>query len=174
MVALDAAARAGGEQLRPALEKERGARPAGHDAHQIGRVALGSPRSHGAEPSARHRLEDPQAQVVGEANLRQVVALGQVVEREEVDEREVAQHVDDRAPGVGLAHGARPRVVDLDALEEATVDPGEERVRLVRGERTPLAAAVGTAPVRLHLPWNTRCAIEATFFEESGVTPVCA
>ena len=63
------------------------------------------------------------------------MALGQVVEREEVDERQVAQDVDDGAARVGLAHGARPRLVDLDALEEALVEPRQQRVGVVRDER---------------------------------------
>ncbi len=164
------------EQLRALLEEERRAGPAGNGAHEVGGVAVHGARAQRVEPAAPHRLEDPEPQLVGEPDLRQVVALGQVVEREEVDGGEVAQDVDDRAARVGVANRAGPRVVDLDALEETAVDPPEERVGLVRGERAVAARAVAVTrvtPARLHLPGKTRCAIEATFFDESGVTPVC-
>ena len=168
MIALDAPARTSRRQdPRPALEEERRARPARDGTLEIAHVRIGAPRSHRVEPAAPHRLEDPEAEVVREADLRQLVALRQVVEREEVDERQIAQDVDDGAASIGVADGARPRLVDLDALEEAMVDPGEERVRLVRDERAVLLAHI------LHRPWKTRWAIDATFLEESGVTPVC-
>ena len=61
------------------------------------------------EPALAHRLEHPQPEVVGEADRRQAVALGQVIEREEIEEGKVAKDVDDRAARRGLARRGKPR-----------------------------------------------------------------
>ena len=108
VVALDAPAPACLARRRGGRLRNSAALPPELDrALEVGRVALGGARAKGVEPPAAHRLEDPEAQIVGEAHVRQPVALGEVVEREEVDERQAAKNVDDRAAGVGLAHGAR-------------------------------------------------------------------
>src|SRR5213078_1601042 len=67
--------------------------------------------------------------------------LRQIVEREEVDERQIAQHVEHGAPRIGLAYFAGPRLVDRAVLEEAMVDPRERGIGLVRTERAPVAFA---------------------------------
>jgi hypothetical protein len=45
-------------------------------------------------PALTHGINEPQSEVVCVANSRQLVAFGDVVEREEVDEAEVSQDVD--------------------------------------------------------------------------------
>src|SRR5206468_1602051 len=72
--------------------------------------------------------------VVRELDLREREALRQVVERQEVDEREVPERIDDRPPRVRIANGGGPRFVDLDVLEETLIEPREKRVRLVGDE----------------------------------------
>ena len=122
------------------LRKSAALAAGGDGALDVRRVALGRARAERVEPAAPHRLEQPEPQVVREADLGQVVALGEVVEREEVDERQVAQDVDDRPARVRLAHRARPGLVDLDALEEAVGTPtraaGSDRTRRADGRRS--------------------------------------
>ena len=92
-----------------ALEEERGGRPFEHGALQVGGVARFVVRLERAQPPAPHRLEHPEPEVVREPDLREHVALRQVIEREEVDERQAPERVDDRPALIGLAHGRDPR-----------------------------------------------------------------
>ena len=67
-----------------------------------------------------------------EAQERQPVLLHQVIEAEEVEERERPHHVDDDARPRRVAHVRAPHLVDRDVREEPPVEPTQERVRLVR------------------------------------------
>lgn len=87
------------------------------------------------QPAAAHRLEHPQPEIVGEVDLGELVALGQVVEGEEIDRREIPEDVDHSAARLGAPHRPGPRLVDLNVLEEPMVRPAEEGVGLVRHER---------------------------------------
>ncbi|MCZ7686378.1 MAG: hypothetical protein M5U28_49490 [Sandaracinaceae bacterium] len=82
--------------------------------------------------AAAEGLEDPEAEVVDEAHQREAEALEQVVEAEEVEDRDRAHHVHDHAPGGGLAHRPRPALVDAHVTEEAPVEPAQEAARLER------------------------------------------
>ena len=138
-----------------ALEKERRAAPRSDTARSRSAASPSAVRAaQRVEPAAAHRLQDPEAEIVGEPDLRQVVALGQVVEREEVDGREVAKDVDDRAARVGVAHGASPRRrrprcsrrIDRRSTRGAAFGSYDASGRSARRRRDPGHAA------RLHRP----------------------
>ena len=122
------------EERRRALQEERGRIAGEQRLAKIGGVGGFGARRQRVEPAAAHRLQDPQPEIVREAHLRQVQALGQVVQREEVDEGEVALDVDDRPSRVGVTNRLRPLFVDFDVLEKPLVENVEDRVRLVRDE----------------------------------------
>jgi hypothetical protein len=106
------------------------------------------------EPSASERLEHPEPHVVREPHLRERELLRQEVEREEIDERQVAQDVENRPARVGRAHLLRPRLVDLDVLEEALVRPGERGARLIRPQ---LHGAISSGALPLRFASLPRC-----------------
>ena len=81
------------------------------------------------ETATAQRVEEPNAQVVREANRGEIELLDQVVEREEVDERKVAEHVDDRASRLRISHRIGPSWVDGDVAKETIVQRGKKRVR---------------------------------------------
>ena len=88
-------------------------------------------RQNGVEPALAHRVQDPEPEIVDETDLRELVALREVVEGEEVDEVQAAQHVDDRAALRQRAHLAHPGFVDLNGVEEPPIQRTQNRVGLV-------------------------------------------
>jgi hypothetical protein len=58
-----------------------------------------------------------------------------MIEREEVDEGKIAKDVEHRPARIRRQDLLRPRLVDLDVLEETFVRPGERSVRLIRAKR---------------------------------------
>ena len=110
---------------RPAQE-EQGALVVVEDLRE--RLFLGDLRpSAQASLAAAEGLEDPEAEIVDEADERQPEALEQVVEAEEVEHRDRAHHVDDDARGGRLAHHPAPALVDAHVTEEAAIEPAQPR-----------------------------------------------
>jgi hypothetical protein len=119
-----------------ALEEQRRALAAGDGGAQVLEVVVAGAGLERLGETFAEGLEDPEAQIVGEADLGKAVALRQVVEGEEVEQREVAQRIDDGPFSRGVANRLRPRRVDGDRIEEAAVQPAQQGVRLVaRGQR---------------------------------------
>ena len=112
-----------------ALEKSA-AEPALERVFELVRERDAASRQDGIEPAFAHGIEDPQAQIVDEPDLRQSVTLGQMIERK-IDEVQVSENVDDAAAMAELAHTLHPGVVDLDVVEKAMIESRESGVRLV-------------------------------------------
>ena len=88
-------------------------------------------RKERVHPALAERVQDPEAEVVDEADLGERVALGEVVERQEIDEVQVPEHVDHRPARREIAHRGGPGFVHLDLVEEAPVDRAKRGIRYV-------------------------------------------
>ena len=164
---LGAAPRGASRRKRSPSMRPRDARLRGGSAAASGRAPRTRPletarRRSSASPSRRARasaLSHPRPigsrtqspRSFAKRTCGKLVALGQVVEREEVDERQVAQDVDDRAARVGVAHRPastprRPRCARRSD-GRSTRAAGSARTRRA-GERAPRPAAGGRARTR--------------------------
>jgi hypothetical protein len=77
------------------------------------------------------RAERAEVLIVDVTHLGQGEAAGQVIEREEVDEVQVAQDVNDGAALRDLADRLHPGLVDLNPIEELAIQKAQRRIRLV-------------------------------------------
>ncbi len=76
-------------------------------------------------PRSASRPSQPPS-LVGEADARQAEALREVIEREQIEERDVADQVDDHAALGRLLRGADPRLVRGDLAEQPLVDAADD------------------------------------------------
>ena len=122
------------EGARRALQEQRGRHLRGQHVPQSCAIVRASQES--TQRSVGHRVEGAEPQIVGKADGWQLIALGEVVEREEVECTTIAQQVDDLTLLGQRPYLCDPLVRDVDHIEEAIIHEPEGVIGLVRAHRS--------------------------------------